>query len=260
MDDEKFMSAPLRLLLIQARLAGDPMAEHELECFADGCDLSPRQFRVFNAATDDLGEFDAGDSDGVFIGGSGDFSLVEGGFGWHDDFLKLIRGLVSRGIPVFGSCFGFQAIVQALGGELVGDEERSEVGTFRISLTEQAGVDPVFGELPDRFDAQLGHKDSAVELPDELIHLASSEKCEYQAIKVRGQPVVATQFHPELTRDGSLARFRNYLESYKKPDQDFDAALSYARKMHRTSPHSSSLLPLFVGELRRRKAVTKKVG
>lgn len=243
------MSENLKILLIQARLAGDPMAAHELDCFAQGCGLGREQFQVVNVAIDDPLEVNLSGADGVIIGGSGDFSLVAGGFSWHAGLLEMIRGICERGIPTFGSCFGFQAIVQALGGELVGDPGRSEVGTFEISLTDQALADPVFGALPESFDAQLGHNDSALNLGDDLVHLARSESCEFQAIKVRGKPVVATQFHPELTREGSLARFKNYLHSYKQPEQDMEAALAFARSMHRPSPHASSLLPAFLRNL-----------
>ncbi len=231
------------------------MAAHERKCFADGCALSEDQFGVFNVATDALIDFDVTGFDAVVIGGSGDFSLVEGGFDWHQDILTLVRRLIGVGIPTFGSCFGFQAIVQAMGGELDNRDAHSEVGTFSIELTEAAGSDPIFGDLPTQFDAQLGHNDSAVMLPDGLTHLARSACCEYQAVKVGELPIIATQFHPELTREGSLARFRNYVENYKPPEHDVEDAMAYARQMHRPSPHASSLLPSFIDEVRRRCSV-----
>ncbi len=225
------------------------MAEHELRAFAEGCGLSRENFEVLNVVTDRFLEFDFSSQDAVFIGGSGDYSLVDGGFDWHDDFLGLVRRLVEIKIPTFGSCFGFQAIVQALGGSLAGDEGRSEVGTFEISLTEAAGGDPLFSGLPSRFDAQLGHNDSAIRLPSGVVHLASSQSCEYQAIALRDIPIVATQFHPELTREGSLERFENYVQGYKRPGHDVEEAMAYARKMHRPSPDASGLLRSFIEEV-----------
>ena len=242
------MTSPLKILLIQARISGDPMAEHELEAFAAGCKVEREQINVFNVAVDPVEEFELGSNDAVLIGGSGDYSLVEGGFEWHSDFLKIVRHLVEVQIPTFGSCFGFQAIVQALHGELDGDRDRSEVGTFTIRRTEAAVDHPLFAPLPEEFDAQLGHNDSAVRLPEGVIHLASSERCEYQAIAV-GESVVATQFHPELTREGSLERFENYLHGYKQPGQDIEEAMAYARQMHRPSPDSCDLLCAFVARV-----------
>ena len=252
----------LQILLIQARVTGDPMAEHERQAFAMGCKLAPEQFRIFNVAVDEFDDFELGSCDAVMIGGSGDYSLVEGGFPWHGDFLNLVRHLVSVEIPTFGSCFGFQAIVQALNGDLVADADRSEVGTFAISRTEVADSHPLFAGLPETFDAQLGHKDSAIRLPEGVSHLARSERCEYQAIAVDDTPIVATQFHPELTREGSLERFENYLQGYKKPGQDIEEAMAYARKMHRPSPDSCGLLCSFIERVResRRRGLRVAVG
>ena len=246
------MNDSLHILLIQARGADDPMADHELEAFSDRCGLDLQQFTTFNVATDDSDRLQLAEVDGVMIGGSGDFSLVEGGFDWHEDYLGLLRRLLNVNIPVFASCFGFQGIVQTLGGRLESSEDSAELGTFPITLTEAGKTDPLFGKLPPRFDAQLGHNDSAVKLCSELTHLARSDRCEYQAVRVKNRPVVATQFHPELTRSDNLDRFRNYLQNYKQPGQNLDEAMAYAEKIHRESPHCCSLLEAFVDQLRRR--------
>ncbi len=237
------MTSPLHILLIQARSEGDPMAEHELEAFSARCELPTDAFDIFNVATDDRDDFDLQGFDAVMVGGSGDFSLVDGGFDWHGDFLDLMRHLLEASIPTFASCFG----------TLARDDDRAEIGTFTIRLTDAADDDPLFGDLPAEFDAQLGHNDSAVELSDELIHLAESHCCRYQAVRVRNRPIIATQFHPELTRDDNLDRFRNYLKNYKTPGQNFDEAMAYAEKIHRESPHSCGLLESFVRDLRHRK-------
>lgn len=247
------MNEPLQILLIQARSDDDPMADHELKAFSSRCELDREHFSVFNIATDDLEDFTLRGFDAVMVGGSGAFSLVEGGFDWHADFLDLMATVLRSGIPTFASCFGFQGIVQTTGGQLAGDDERAEIGTFTITLTDAARQDPLFGDLPAEFDAQLGHNDSAIELGDDLIHLAKSQCCEYQAVRVQNRPVVATQFHPELTRCDNLDRFRSYLKNYKKPGQDLEQAMAYAEKIHRKSPHACGLLHSFVRNLRRRK-------
>lgn len=251
------MEDPVHILLIQARDTDDPMADHELEAFASQCELPREAFSTFNIALQDPDQFDLEGIDAVMVGGSGDFSLVESGFDWHQNYLDVLRHILEVDIPMFASCFGFQGIVQVLGGRLEAADDRAEIGTFTIELTEAAEDDPLFGDLPERFDAQLGHNDSAVELSDELIHLARSERCEYQAVRVRHQPVVATQFHPELSREGNLDRFRNYLENYKQPDQNLEDAMAYAEAIHRESPHACGLLHSFVRDLRRRKRRTR---
>ncbi|WP_158542438.1 type 1 glutamine amidotransferase [Lujinxingia litoralis] len=247
-------NAPLRILLLQARTADDPMALHELDAFASQCGLGREDFGTFNIATAPAADLSLNGFDAVMIGGAGAFSLVQGGFDWHQDFLSLTRDIAASGMPMFASCFGFQALVQALGGRLANDEARAELGTFAITLTDEGQHDPLFGQLPRVFDAQLGHNDSAITLPDELVHLAASERCPYQAVRFRGTPVIATQFHPELGREGNLDRFRNYLTNYKPPGQTFEEAMAYAERIHRPSPHACGLLQAFVAEVSRQKA------
>ena len=67
--------------------------------------------------------------------------------------------------PAFASCWGFQALARALGGEVVTDLVRAEVGTFEIQLTAAGRSDPLFGPLGERFLAQLGHQDVVTRLP-----------------------------------------------------------------------------------------------
>lgn len=247
------MSDLPRILLIQARDHDDPMAHHELRAFAERCELPTDAFRIFNIATDDPDALSFEGLDATMIGGSGDFSLVEGGFEWHQDFLDLMARLMNTAMPTFASCFGFQAIVQTVGGRLAKDEDMAQLGTFQIRLTDAADDDPLFGDLPRAFDAQLGHNDSAIELSDELIHLAESDDCPYQAVRVKDRPIVATQFHPELSRSDNIDRFKNYLKNYRKPGQNFEEAMAYAEEIHRPSPHACGLLHSFVDDLKARK-------
>lgn len=246
-----------RILLIQAREAGDPMAEHERNAFAGRSELPLECFSTFNIALQPAAEFSPEGFDALMVGGSGAFSLVEGGFHWHEDFLAMTRQILSSGIPMFASCFGFQAIVQALGGALAKDPDRAELGTYAVTLTEAGKADPLFGDLPQVFDAQFGHNDSAIRLTDDLIHLASTERCFYQAIRVKDRPVVATQFHPELNRSGNLDRFRNYLKNYKQPEHSFEEAMAHAESIHRETPHACGLLHSFVADLRVRRRTVK---
>ncbi|MFU8803015.1 MAG: type 1 glutamine amidotransferase [Bradymonadaceae bacterium] len=242
-------SKSLRVLLVQARTLDDPMRAHELAAFSRQTRLDEGSFSVFNMAIDAFDDFATENVDCVMVGGSGAFSLVDSGFSWHEDFLKLMRELVRRKVPTFASCFGFQAIIQALGGRLGREADRAELGTLQVSLTDEGREDPLFGRLPGHFDAQFGHNDSALLLPDELVHLAMTPRCLYQAIRVRDTPIVATQFHPELQMSDNLDRFRNYLDLYKPPDHDYDQAIAYAKSIHRPSPHSGELLRLFLEDV-----------
>jgi GMP synthase (glutamine-hydrolysing) len=149
-------------------------------------------------------------------------------------------------IPVFASCFGFQALVLGLGGDVVADEDNAEVGSYRIRLTEAGQQDGFFGVLPSEFMAQLGHKDRASRLPDQLQCMAYSEKAPVQAVRMAGRPVFATQFHPELTGYNNRQRFLGYMEQYGRLFGEEEAQ----RRLdsHVDSPEANSLLRRFVDE------------
>jgi GMP synthase (glutamine-hydrolysing) len=236
-----------RILLLQARDHGDPMLEHELSCFVDVVGIPRDRFVPLNMAHVPSGDWpELPTFDAVMVGGSGDYSVVKGGFDWHRPMLDYVLEAVSHDLPFFGSCFGFQALVQALGGELVSDPTMAEVGTFEATLTPEGKSDRFFGHLPETFDAQFGHNDSAVTLPDELVHLVSTERCAYQAVRMRGRPVWATQFHPELDEQANMTRYVRYLVNYADRPMGEEEAWATARTMHRPSPHANALLSRFV--------------
>jgi len=237
------------ILLIQARQPGDPILEHEFECFIAQTPLSPEAFTAVNMAESPMAPELLDRVDMVMVGGAGDYSLVERNFERHEELIDLIDVVLAREIPMFGSCFGFHALVEALDGRLVRDPERGEIGTHAITLTEEGRRDDFFGQLPDRFDAQLGHKDAVDELPDELVRLAASERCAVQAVRVPDKPIYATQFHPELSADGNIERYVRYLQNYKQIDESRDEALERAERIHRPSPEATRLLERFVDRI-----------
>jgi len=228
------------------------MLGHELECFAAGCGLDSEAFVSLNLCQDTLDDVDSSGVDAVMIGGSGDYSLATGGFPWHAPYLDFMRRLVRDDVPTFASCFGFQALVQALGGRVVKDPASAEVGTFRIHLSAAGRADPLLGGLPASFDAQLGHNDSVRDLPSDLERLAYSERCETQAVRVRGSRVLATQFHPELTMQDNITRYVRYLHVYDAR-LSAEEALQTARSIHAPSPEANSLLAAFLSDLTQRR-------
>jgi GMP synthase (glutamine-hydrolysing) len=176
-----------RALLLQARRPDDPVAGEERASFAA---------RLGPSIAIDTHDLLAGPPewaalepyDLVMIGGSGDYYVSKGNLPQFDLTLEFFRRVAKEGFPTFASCFGFQCLVAALGGEIGHDPANTEVGTYELWLTEEGRTDPVLGGLPDHFPAQMGRKDRALSLPDGVIHLASSERCPYQAFRIPGRP------------------------------------------------------------------------
>lgn len=205
------MFETVRYLLLQVRDADDPMALHELGCFAGALRCAPEQIRVFDllSGTPTRDELEAVHI--VLLGGSGDYSVSKGG-AWMEPALETMRILHDTSKPTFASCWGFQAMAQALGGRVIADPTRAEVGTHEVFLTDAGRADPLFGPLSaagGHFPAQMGHQDTVVELPTDAVLLAKT-RLSNQAFHFPGKPIYCTQFHPELDRTTLLDRLRQY--------------------------------------------------
>ena len=207
-------------LLISLRDPHDPMAEQERGCFAERSQLPLESVHLHpmahgrpDAAT--LKRYDA-----VFFGGSGAYSVLDD-VPWIRAGIELCLQVIDLRIPSWASCFGFQGVALVLGGEVVRDAARTELGSTALRLTDAGVRDPLMGLLPQEFKAQEGHHDHVERLPPGVTLLATGTISRHQAFKVDGAPFWASQFHPELTRHSTTARFRHYMEHYA---DDMDAA------------------------------------
>ncbi len=234
----------LRILLLQARDEDDPMREEEVLSFAEKSGLTPEQFDQHDllAGPPELSQVLGHDA--MMVGGSGDYYVSKRNLPAFDELLEVLAEVVAAGHPTFASCFGFQLLTVALGGEIVHDPPATEVGTYEVRLTAAGAKDALLGSLPPWFMAQLGRKDRASRLPEGLTTLASSELCSHQAFRVPGRPVWATQFHPELDKRTNRDRFMRYLDGYAMhmTPEEKRAALDRFYE----SPEAARLLPAFL--------------
>jgi GMP synthase (glutamine-hydrolysing) len=205
---------PLRILLLQARRADDPAREDERRSFAAKALLPVEHFVAHDLLTGPPSMQKVHTCDALMVGGSGDFYVSKQNLPQFPALMEFFNEVVTIGLPILASCFGFHLLAKALGGEVVHDLESMEVGTFELTLSDAGTNDELFSCLPRQFRAQLGHKDRAAELSDKCVTLASSQRVPCQAFRVHGYPVWATQFHPELDVEENRQRFRQYIEGY----------------------------------------------
>jgi GMP synthase (glutamine-hydrolysing) len=234
----------LKILLLQARHKDDPARHEERQSFADRAGLSLEQIVPFDLldSTPTLAEIRRYDA--LMVGGSGAFSVSKDNLLNQNGVMAVLADVVETGHPTFASCFGFHLIVQALGGQVIYDPECMEVGTYELTCNENGRADELFSHLPDRFLAQLGHKDRAARLPDDVINLAASANAPYQALRFPGKPIWATQFHPELTGEDNLLRFHRYQNEYAAVygPEEVQAALQRFQE----SPETDGLIRAFL--------------
>jgi GMP synthase (glutamine-hydrolysing) len=232
-------------LLLQSRDPGDAMRAHEVACFARALGEGPGGIRVLDVLERAPTADDVQAARGVLMGGSGDYSCLDP-HPWIARFRDALRDVVvPSGVPTFASCFGFQVLTLALGGEMVRDPEHREVGTVDVDRLPAADGDPLFSDLPPRFAAQAGHNDRATRAPAGTDVLASSPLCPVNAFRVRGRPVWATQFHPELDAPDVGVRYLAYLAKYARPEVATLGGDAPFLKSLRPSPAATAILARF---------------
>ena len=233
------MSQEPRALLVSLRDPHDPMARQEQRCFADRARLPVGCVDVHPMAD---GRPDRGrlrTYDAVFFGGSGAYSVLDD-VDWIRDGMRTLVDVVELRVPAWASCFGFQGLSLALGGEVVRDDARQELGAYELALTEAGTADPVIGVLPTTFWGQEGHHDHVIVLPPGVELLATGQGIRNQAFKVSGTSFYASQFHPELTIETTIERFVHYSALYSEPGTA-DAVVALLRS-GRDTPEMAEVL------------------
>ena len=119
---------------------------------------------------------------------------------WNFIGASYIREAHGIGIPILGVCYGHQLLAWTFGGKVAFNEEGRNIGTITINLKEPARNDLLFGGLPERFNVNVSHQQSVVELPSKAIELASSNSNNLQAFRL-GETSWGVQFHPEFSKD-----------------------------------------------------------
>ncbi len=234
----------LRVLLLQARNYDDLARTEERRSFADKAGLDVEQIVPHDLLSGPPTLREVLRYDSLMVGGSGDYYVSKGNLPGFPELLGVLRDVVAHSHPTLASCFGFQLLVRALGGEIVTDIATMEVGTYDLTLTDAGQQDELLGVLPRRFRAQLGHKDKASRIPPGCVNLASSKRSPFQAMRIPEKPIWATQFHPELTGEENRIRFSRYLSGYASvmSEEERDSTLSRFAE----SPETLVLIPRFL--------------
>ncbi|WP_180320750.1 glutamine-hydrolyzing GMP synthase [Propioniciclava sinopodophylli] len=102
--------------------------------------------------------------------------------------------LFELGVPVFGICYGFQAMAASLGGE-VSQTGLSEFGRTPTTVT-QRGV--LLHNLPDSFSTWMSHGDAVKVAPDGFTVLAHTAGAPVAAFEDAERRLAGVQWHPEV--------------------------------------------------------------
>lgn len=220
----------MKPFLLLATRPEDETADLEYAAFRRFAGLSRTQLLRIRLDSGPLPDLDLDEYSGVIVGGSPfnasdpdeEKSAVQHRV--EAELAGLLDEIVDRDLPFLGACYGVGTLGVHQGGVI--DRTYGEpVGAVPVSVSEDGRADPLFGTLPDTFDAFVGHKEAVHTLPSHAVVLATSPACPVQAFRIR-ENLYATQFHPELDVPGIVERVRTYRHSgYFAPDE-IDAVIS----------------------------------
>jgi GMP synthase (glutamine-hydrolysing) len=112
---------------------------------------------------------------------------------YADGAPQLDPALFSLGVPVFGICYGFQAMAQALGGNV------AHTGTSEYGRTELKVLGgELHSGLPSVQPVWMSHGDAVTAAPDGFDVVASSPGASVAGFENRQRRLAGVQYHPEV--------------------------------------------------------------
>jgi len=116
--------------------------------------------------------------------------------------------ILTLGIPVFGICYGFQAMAQGLGG-VVSQTGKSEYGRTDLDAK---GSAKIFITLPQSQKVWMSHGDAVTQAPPGFTVVASTSDTSIAAFENESGLLAGVQFHPEvLHTEHGQAILKNWL-------------------------------------------------
>jgi GMP synthase (glutamine-hydrolysing) len=112
---------------------------------------------------------------------------------YADGAPRLDPALFDLDVPVFGICYGFQAMAQALGGT-VAHTGTSEYG--RTDLKVSGGE--LHSDLPENQPVWMSHGDAVTVAPDGFDVIATSAGAPVAGFENRARRLAGVQYHPEV--------------------------------------------------------------
>ncbi len=148
-----------------------------------------REARVFSEVvphTASVEEIKAKDPQAIVLSG-GPASV------YADGAPQLDPALFDLDVPVFGICYGFQAMAQALGGT-VAHTGTSEYGRTELKVAGGA----LHSDLPATQPVWMSHGDAVTEAPSGFEVVATSPGAPVAAFENRARRLAGVQYHPEV--------------------------------------------------------------
>ncbi len=137
---------------------------------------------------------------------------------YDDNAPQCDPSLLDMNVPILGICYGMQALVRALKGEVVSTVRR-EYGRTQLEVVQK---DKLLGRLPSPFTVWMSHGDMVDRVPDQFETIAKTANCPIAAVRHKSREIYGLQFHPEVshTQHGPQI-IRNFLSEVCKAPMDW---------------------------------------
>ncbi|TXL57245.1 glutamine-hydrolyzing GMP synthase [Aeromicrobium terrae] len=113
---------------------------------------------------------------------------------YADGAPQLDAAMFDGSVPVFGICYGFQAMAQALGGSVAHTGQR-EYGRTAVSVLEPGAL---LAGLPEVLTSWMSHGDEVVAAPEGFAVNATSPRATVAAFENTERRLAGVQWHPEV--------------------------------------------------------------
>ncbi len=107
------------------------------------------------------------------------------------------EGIFDMGVPIFGICYGQQAMVQQLGGQVEGGHN-GEFGRAHVETVEDSELLAGCWAKGATEQVWMSHGDRVTNLPDGFKIIGKSEGAPFAIIEDVSRRFYAVQFHPEV--------------------------------------------------------------
>lgn len=119
----------------------------------------------------------------------------------HNNFqLDLCKKILERKKPIWGSCWGMQVIVTALGGKVIKSEKPEFGYSKNIEIINPVLNKSIYKNKLKIFDAPAHHFDIVESIPIDFEIISKNDFC-IQSIYSRSNNIFCTQYHSELPYD-----------------------------------------------------------
>lgn len=120
-----------------------------------------------------------------------------------DNAPRIPESVLELSVPVLGICYGMQALVNQLGGEVEAQQSHGEFGYASVQLTETCSLLQGLTDHQDKaipeLDVWMSHGDRVASLPEHFTVVGVSENAPIAAMAHNTKPCFGIQFHPEVT-------------------------------------------------------------